>query len=119
MDKELGTLLRNKFDGSAEGVCASVLSGGMNQVERLAQAFGPKYLTELYDFLHSISESAKDYSGFNELLELTQKAMDFFDTRSDAQKIPSGKNTVEQILNTPMHPDIKDIKSHYRNIIKK
>ena len=112
LDKELGTLLRRSFDGSVEGVCASILSGGHNQVGRLAHAFGPKYLNELWVFLKSLKAENKQYEGFDVLYDLTEKAMSYLYEEAGQKRPEETPSTVEQLLKTPMHPDVKNIKSN-------
>ena len=87
----------------------SILSGEQgNKVERMSAAFGPKYLNEFHEFLKSLVDSGKDYKGLAELYDLTDKSMDFAFKGERPIQTPSSP---QKLLNIPMHPDVKDIKS--------
>jgi hypothetical protein len=122
LDKNLYTKLQNDFDGSVASVAASVLSGGRNQVERLAHAFGPSHFPKFFLYLKSLVESGEHFEGLNELYEIAKKAYAYNNAGSSKseklQTKPDVPSTFEEAMKVPMHPDIADIKSHYRNKIK-
>ena len=116
MDDRLRRLLLHHFDGSVATVCESILSGGRNQVERMASAFGT-HLNTFFQFLKSVRPAAIHYEGFQDLYEIADKAMDIaYAEKGRPLDTPA---SAEELLNTPMHPDVKDIKSHYRSMIFK
>ncbi len=113
MDEKLFNLLGSEFDGSVANVCASVLSGGKNQIGRMAAAFGPKHLNEFYQFLKPLYDSGVQYAGLSELMCITEKAMDVaYEGKERPAAKPKTPDTFEELMNTPMHPDVKDIKAN-------
>lgn len=121
MDSDLNTLLQNNFDGSVAGVAASILSGGPNQVGRMAAAFGPTHLPKFFFFLKSLIDSGKQYSGLKELYDITEAAYEQTRAGSDErlETKPTTPQNYEEFRNLPMHEDVKDKKGSYRALIEK
>jgi hypothetical protein len=125
LDAKLFNAITAEFGQSLADVSQSILSGGQNQVQRLIHALGPKYLFEFYLFLATSTHKFINFEGYKELLDLTEKAVDLTTPRMGLKTkepepkptLPEGDITVNQILNTPIHPDVKDIKAFYRSLI--
>lgn len=120
IDDDLYTLLQDNFDGSVASVAATILSGGRNQVGRMAAAFGPSHLPKFFFFLKSLIESGKNFNGLRELYDITKEAYEFTKGGSDEniETKPATPQTYEEMMRIPMHSDVKDVKSHYRSMIK-
>lgn len=114
IDQELLNIMNDTFDGSVATVAYSILGGGENKIERMASAFGLKQLEVFYKFIKSLVDSGKKYKGLFELYGLSKEAIDQLRDKRWEEKI-----TPEDVINAPMHPDVKDIKSNYRAKITK
>ncbi len=121
LDKALFTMLQNDFDGSVASVAASILSGGTNQVARMAAAFGPTHLPKFFFYLKSLIEQGKKYEGLEKLYEITKEAYEYTQGGSDErlEVKPATPKSYDELMRIPMHPDVKDIKAHYRSLIEK
>lgn len=123
LDKQLFTLLQENFDGSVANVAALILSGGKNQVARMAYAFGPEPLKKFFFYLKSLVEQGKQYNGLEKLYEIAKEAYTFTSGGSETdEKLevkPATPKTYDELMRIPMHPDVKDIKAHYRSLIEK
>jgi hypothetical protein len=109
INDDLYNFIQNKIDGSAAGVCQSVLSPAPNPIGRLASAFGPKYLNELCDVLKGYS-GEKDES-FYKLHALILNAMcELYDKQGKERPVNTPVSP-QELLDIPMNPEVKDIKS--------
>lgn len=115
IDPELAELIVNKFDGSAYNVALSILTSGDNKTARMWYAFGPKHLNRFFEFLEGLVDNDQKYDGLFDLLALAKDTLD----EHRGWHNPDKAVTVEDILKTPMHPDVKDIKSNISIKLKK
>lgn len=114
LDAELIKLMNEHFDGSVSWVASSIIGAGENKIARLKTAFGYPQLAKFYRFLQGLVNGGFNFKGLMELYTLCREAMEEFKKEEDSKKL-----TVEDILKTPMHPDVQKIKADFRSRILK
>ena len=108
MDADLYHFLRERFDGSVVTVCQSILSSGGNEVDRLVHAFG-RHINKLIHELETLKSTGHNSESLDRLIDLSEKAaVKFYEGKERPQKTP---NSAEQLLRTPINPEVKDIKA--------
>ena len=108
MDDSLYHYLQENTDGSVATICQSILTGGGNEIDRMAHAFG-KHIGKFVHVLEDFKETGANSESLDKLLSISEAAAN--KVYGDSERPSRVPGTAEQLLNTPMNPEVKDIKA--------